>query len=82
MGIWALGGIGHTGFALGAARRMLDELAEVKAPSLPFRKSYRRVAVDDMPQAEPAAPNDAFNQTIEMSSDVLRGMKPTPLAMS
>ena len=29
LGIWALGGIGHTGFALGAARRMLDELAEV-----------------------------------------------------
>ncbi|MBT7030050.1 MAG: acyl-CoA dehydrogenase [Rhodospirillaceae bacterium] len=29
LGIWGLGGIGHTGFALGAGRRMLDELAEL-----------------------------------------------------
>ena len=29
LGIWGLGGIGHTGFVLGTGRHMLDELAEL-----------------------------------------------------
>lgn len=42
----------------------LDESANIKPPSLPFRKTYRRI--------------DKLTETVEVSKDVLRGIKPTP----
>ncbi|MBN4050349.1 hypothetical protein JYT28_01185, partial [Desulfobulbus sp. AH-315-M07] len=45
--------------------------------SLPFRsasqRGYRRIEVDDVPEAVPAAPSEDFNQTLEVSADILSG---------